>query len=98
MECLWFCYKILWIDAKGLWGGCRVLMGQPKAGTRLAYMLWSIMVQMTKQVQFWRVVSTTIIQGLCLKQVHSLCVNSRTGDQLRLAKGDPPFIILLSAV
>ena len=25
-----------------------------------------------------------------MEQVHSLCVDSRPGDRLRLAKGDPP--------
>ena len=38
-----------------------------------------------------------IIMNLDNKQVHSLCVDSRPGDQLRLAKG-PLFLIPYSSL
>ena len=41
---------------------------------------------------FLGVLNTPAPGLLFKKQVHSLCVDSRPGDRLRLAKGDPPSL------
>ena len=55
--------------------------------------LWKEVLMATKIVKLLRLTLITFNQTWIInrfKQVHSLCVDSRPGDRLRLAKGDPP--------